>query len=82
MSSQIHIHGVSVCVSENFNPGYEFEVMLDLHIMYRQNQTGRLVFEMALKFVVQDPTDSNVGNAQGATESKLLKIFVFSVPGR
>lgn len=56
--------------------------MLDLHIMYGPNQTGRLVFKMALKSIVQDPTDSNGGNAQGTTESKLLKMFVFSVPGR
>lgn len=56
--------------------------MLDIHIMYGPNQTVRLVFEMALKFVVQDPTDSNAGNAQRTTESKLLEIFVFSVSGR
>lgn len=73
---------MGVSVYETFNSGYEFEVMLDLHIMYGPNQTGRLVFELALKFVVQDPTDSNAGNAHGATESKLLKIFVFSLPGR
>jgi len=57
VSSQIPARGVSVCVRDNFNPAREFEVVLDLHIMYGPNQTGRLVFEMALKFVVQDPTD-------------------------
>lgn len=42
---------------EDFNPGYEFEVMLDLCIMYGPNQTVELVFEMALTSVVQHPTD-------------------------
>lgn len=56
-----------MCVCENFNPGYAFEVKLELHVMCWPNQTGRLAFEMALKFVVQDPTGSNAGNAQGAT---------------
>lgn len=67
---------------ENFNPGCEFEVMLDLHVTYGPNQTGRLVFEMALKCVVQDSTNSNAGNAQRAAESKLLRIFVVSIPGK
>lgn len=40
-----------------------------------QIKTGRLVLEMALKFIVRDPADSNAGDAQAATESKLLKIF-------
>lgn len=60
------------CVCENFHPGCEFKVVPGLHIRYGPNQTGRLVFEVA--FVVQDPPDSNAGNAQGAAVNKLLKI--------
>lgn len=56
--------------------------MLDLCMMYGPNEAVGLVFEMALTSVVQHPTDSNAGSAQRATESKLLEMFVFSVPGR
>lgn len=53
--------------------------MPGLHIRYGPNQTGRLVLEEA--FVVQDLTDSNVGNAQGAAVNKLLKNFLCSQGG-
>lgn len=53
-----------------------------LDITHGPNQNGRSGIEVALKFLVQDPTGSNAGSVQGVTESKLLKIVVFSLAGR
>lgn len=54
--------------------GKNLKLCLIYTLCMSQIKTGRLVLEMALKFIVQDPTDSNAGDAQAATESKLLKI--------